>query len=128
MPHSCVNLRALFGHQYLVRYEETRQVDRSEENEPWYQLLPCGGRGHICPWGGQEIAACVDRPRLVKTLVALGGRLQQDGDDGGTVVFDVSDFAKVADVMKPIRRRQLSIEQRRACAERLQAAQRRKSA
>ncbi len=128
MPH-CVNLRALFGHQYLIRYEETREVDRSEENEPWYQQILCAGsRGHICPWGEREIAGCVDKPRLVKTLVALGGHLQQSGDDGGTLVFDVADFAKVAEVMKPIRRRQLTIEQRQACAERLQAVRRRKSA
>jgi hypothetical protein len=70
----------------------------------------------------------VDKPRLVKALVALGGRLHQDGDDGATIVFDVADFDKVAAVMKPLRRRQLSIEQRQACAERLLAAQRRKSA
>jgi hypothetical protein len=45
--------------------------------------------------------------------------VHQDGSDGMTVLFDVADFAKVAEVMKPRRRRQMNDEQKRIAAERL---------
>jgi hypothetical protein len=39
-------------------------------------------------------------------------RLEQLGDDGANVSFDVSDFRAIAEVMRPKRRRQLSPEQK----------------
>src|SRR5262249_11341591 len=70
----------------------------ARRHDPWLQIIPCiGARGHVFPWGGDMLAASVDKPRLVKPLMALGCcELVQDGDDGATVTFAVSDFPRVA--------------------------------
>ena len=54
--------------------------------------------------------------------MALGCcRLVQHGDDGSTLVFNVANFNRVAEIMQPRRRRTLSAERRVQCAERLKA-------
>jgi len=78
-------------------------------------IIPCRF-GHIYPHGDDMLAASVDgHPNVAGVLRRLSCCLiHQDGDDGElTAVFDVADFDRVAQVMKPRRRRRLS-EARRA--------------
>ena len=81
--------------------------------------------GHICPWGGSNLAACTDRPgRIVNRLKALPFiTVAQNGADGANVVFDVAHFDAVAEIMRPRRRRRLSGAQKAAAAERLRQYQ-----
>jgi hypothetical protein len=125
----CLDLRELFGDRYIVIFEESYAADLGHgcgRGDPWLQIIPSvGSRGHIFPWGGDKLAASVDKGRLVKSLMALGCcALVQDGDSGGTVTFALQDFAKVAAIMRPRRRRRLKPEQRRKNAQRLQAHRR----
>jgi hypothetical protein len=47
-------------------------------------------------------------------------RIHQDGDDGElTVLFDLADFDKIAEVMRPHRKRQWTEDQKRQARERL---------
>ena len=67
--------------------------------------------GHIDPDGGTTLAASVDQhPNVAGRLRRLKCcRVHQDGDHGElTVTFDVDDFAQVARIMLPRRRRQIS--------------------
>ncbi len=68
------------------------------------------------------LAAGIDgHPRVANRLRDLKCcRIHQDGDDGElTVVFNVADLAKVAKVIRPRGKRQLSDQQREVLANRL---------
>ena len=123
----CINLKKRFGDRFQVRYEESYHAERGEgarAEDPWLMIIPCQN-GHICPWGGSELAASTKAAGSVaRRLKALAfTQTAQDGDDGATVLFDVKHFAPVAEIMKPRRRRRLSPEARLAAAERLRKYQ-----
>ena len=119
----CVNLKRTFGRKYRVRYEESYYAEHGPDarvEDPWLIIIPCRN-GEICPWGGQNLAACTNRAgpvanelmRLPFTTTA------QSGDDGVNVVFDVKHLEKVAQIMKPRTRRRLSASERQKRALRL---------
>lgn len=120
-PH-CLNLRKLFGDRFKIGIDESYQAERPEfraEELPWLMILPCVN-GHICPWGGNDLAACTKAGPVAKALRQLPFiRIAQDASDGINAVFDVAHFDEVAALMKPRRRRRLSDEARRQAAERL---------
>ncbi len=113
----CIDLRARFGQRWRIDYE---QPHTSRTSDPWYQKIRCT-HGHICPWGGDQLAACTNKRG------PIAGRLQrlsftevaQAGDDGSNVVFPVDHFEEIAKIMRPKRRRRMSEEQRQAAADRL---------
>jgi hypothetical protein len=77
-------------------------------------IVPCR-YGHIFPHGGNTLAASVDGyPKVAGVLRRLPCcRVHQNGDDGElTVLFEVGDFAKVAKIMRPRRRRHVSPQKR----------------
>src|SRR5690606_9188082 len=77
--------------------------------------------GHIFPWGGRKLAFSSNaRGAVAKRVVQLDRTaVDQDGSDGITVTFDVDDFAKLASIVKPRTRRQLTPEQKAAAVARL---------
>ena len=124
----CVNLRERFGKRYRVRHEESFRAEGRRVACPELMILLCK-YGDIYPWGGQMLAASVDgHPKIAGKLRQLECvEVVQDGDFGElTAAFDVDDFAKVAKVMRPRRRRQVTPEQRAEMVARLR--QSRKSA
>jgi len=137
MPtRSCLNLRQLLGHRFRVTFEESYHADLGRgvnRGDPWLQIIVCcDRRGHFFPWSEKEVAVSVDKPKVVDRVVALGCcRMVQDSDDdGATLVFDLADFDRVAEIMKPRKRRRLNPEQRAKNSERLKklAARRTKRA
>ena len=120
---SCINLRERFGDVYKVELEESYHADRGENartEDPWLQVLLCQ-HGHIYPHGRDVLAASTNtRGGIARKLAALDcTTVVQDGSDGINATFHVRDFERVAELMKPKRRRRLTVEQRRAAAERL---------
>jgi hypothetical protein len=113
----CIDLAEQFGRRYRVEYEESYFAQygrRARVNDPWLKVLVCR-HGEIYPFGGNTLAASVDgHPKLAGRLRRLGCcRVVQDGDLGElTATFDVVDFRKVAKVMRPRLRRELTAEQR----------------
>jgi len=122
----CINLRQRFGHRYKVVYEESYVAQygaKARVEAPWLMIVLCQ-HGHLYPFGGTLLAASVDgHPNVAGVLRRLPCcRVHQDGDFGElTVVFDVVDFPKVAEIMKPRRRRVLSDEARQALVQANQA-------
>ena len=119
----CVNLKQQFGKRYRVTYEESYHADYGSNafrQDPWFMVLLCRN-GHICPWGGDLLAACTKSAgTIAKRLKALDfATIAQDGTDGVNVVFALDRFGEVAEIMQPRRRRRLSPKNRRAAAERL---------
>lgn len=110
----CVNLRDRFGQRYRIAHEESFRAERSRGTDPWSLVLRCRF-GHIFPWGGNTLAASVDgHPKVAGRMRELDCvQVVQDGDLGElTVTFDAKDFAKVAEILRPRRRRQVTEEQR----------------
>jgi hypothetical protein len=116
MP-TCINLKERFGRRYRVSYEESYHAERGDgarAADPWLMIVPCR-YGHVFPHGGTMLAASIDgHPNVAGVLRRLPCcRVHQDGDNGElTVLFDVADFAKVARIMRPRRRRQVSPQER----------------
>jgi len=78
---------------------------KGDRIDPWNIEMVCA-KGTIYPHGGSLLQAYTDRSRTRKMLEALPCvKVFQDGDLETTVVFDVRDFARVAEVMRPRRRR-----------------------
>ena len=124
MEATCVNLAARFGQDFKVTHDPAART-RRQKRDPWLMQLPCRGKGvTIYPHGGGRLAVEVDgRPGLVKKLAAIPGVvLLQDGDGEKTFRFDVANFCRVAEVVRPHRRRRLSPEGRAELAGRMRAA------
>jgi len=120
MP-DCINLKEMFGERFKIDVEESYYAERPEFRAaelPWLMMIPCQN-GHICPWGGSNLAACTNGSgAIAKRLKDLSfTTVAQDGADGANVVFDVAHFDQVAEIMLPRRRRRLSPEARQRLAE-----------
>jgi hypothetical protein len=124
---TCSNLLEVFGEDFRVTFDPAYDPRRVPRRclDPWMMQLPCRGKG-VCiyPHGGPHLAVEVDgRPGLVKKLAAIPGVvLLQDGDGEKTFRFDVANFCRVAEVVRPHRRRRLSPEGRAELAGRMRAA------
>jgi len=121
----CVNLKREFGKRYRVRYEESYFAEYGENarvEDPWLMIIPCRN-GHICPWGGEDLAAITGRSGSVANrLKALPfTTLVQEGSEGVVVLFHVKHVEEVAEIMKPRRRRRLSPEERARRVDRLRS-------
>ena len=101
----CVNLKKRFGDRFRVTYEESYYAQygpNARIEDPHFMILLCRN-GHIYPHGGKTLAVSTDRRGpIAKRLADLDCvTVVQDGDDGITATFDVSDFDRVAEVMRP---------------------------
>jgi len=84
------------------------------------QTLPCQN-GLIYPYGQDRLAIECKAPTAKKLLALPGLHLNQDGETERTLVFDVTTFDAVAEIVKPRRRRILTEQQKVAHAERIRA-------
>ena len=116
----CINLQERFGSEYRITFDTSYDAHgrRKATRDPWMMQIPCR-RGVIYPHGHSRLAVEVDhRPKIAAQLSELHGvRLLQDGDGEKTFLFDVTDFSRVAAIVKPRKRRRWSDEQRRLKAE-----------
>jgi hypothetical protein len=117
---TCINLRERLGDRFKLWHEESYQAERPEfraEEEVWLQIIPCRS-GHISPWGGNLLAACLPAGSVANRVRALPfTQVVQDGSDGANIVFPVDRFEEVAELVHPRRRRRLSLEGRRKLAQ-----------
>jgi hypothetical protein len=109
---TCINLQELCGDLYRIGHDEAAQT-RGERVDPWTMTVPCQ-RGVIYPCGGDLLAVEVDyHPSVAKQLAALPGvGCVQDGDQEKTFTFPSAKFDAVAAVVKPRKRKQVSVEER----------------
>jgi len=103
------NLKALYGARFRITFDEAAE-GRSGRNDRWMMQIPFRGRGVVIyPHGGGLLAVqCDRRPAIARRLAGLGLRLVQDGDHEKTFVFAVEMFEKVAAIVKPRTRRQVT--------------------
>jgi len=107
----CIDLAERFGQVHRITFDEAYDPRRRRRDQldPWAMQLP-GRFGTIYPAGGDRLGVMLDgHPQLAKRLQALPCcRLVQDGDWEKTFEFDVADFDKVAEIVRPRRRRRAS--------------------
>ncbi|MHB8953846.1 MAG: hypothetical protein ACYC4U_12825 [Pirellulaceae bacterium] len=116
----CVNLKKMFGDRFKITWDESYFAEHGENaraDDPWLQIIPCQ-HGHIYPYGGEiMVASTAKRGGVARELGQLDSTtMYRDGDDGVDVLFHVSNFEPVAQLMKPRRRRRLSPQQRQRLA------------
>ena len=107
----CINLKESFGDVFKVEHEESHGGKTSDD--PWLMILPCQ-HGNIYPHGGDELGASTSKNGKIATQLrnTPGVTVQQDGNDGVNVTFNPDLFSRVAQIMKPHRRRKLSRDHR----------------
>ena len=117
VDRKCIDLKERFGRRYRIGYDESYHAEHglnARIHDPWLMIVVCKF-GRIFPHGGTTLAASVDGyPKVAGRLRRLSCcRVHQDGDFGElTVVFHVADFPKVAKILRPRRRRQVSPRER----------------
>ena len=82
----CIDLTERFGRRFRVTYEDSHQASYgtgARNEDPWLKIIPCQN-GHVCPWGGDNLAACTRTAGpIAKALKALPFvQVHQDGSDG----------------------------------------------
>jgi hypothetical protein len=112
IPSLCINLAERFGWQYRIGYDPA-SLARAEKADPWMMTIPCRF-GVIYPRGGNLLAAEMDyHPSIARRLASLPGVvLTQDGDGEKTFTFQVELFDRVAEILRPRKRRQVPVRQR----------------
>ena len=125
-----IDLKKRFGNRFKVGYGASYDAEygpNARTVDPWYMEILCQ-HGTICPWGGNNLAACTFKSGPVanrlRRLPFLDRDATMDGADGINAVFDLRHFDEVANIMKPRKRprRNLTPEQRREIGERLRRA------
>lgn len=109
---NCIDLSS-FADRYKLEFDPAA----TPRNKDLFLLvIPCR-HGEIYPFGGRYLAAATyTRGPIAKRLLKYG-KLYNDADDGATVVFHVSDFDAIAEIIKPRTRRRLSADHKAKLAE-----------
>jgi hypothetical protein len=94
-----IDLRAEHGHRWRIGLDEAAG---GRWKDPWYYRIVCR-HGHICPWGGDVLAASTQGAGAVanRLMKIAGVEIIHDGDDGATVTFPKPLLKSVTAVMKP---------------------------
>ncbi len=116
----CIHLRRQFGRQYRIVKDESYRHEygpAARVDDPWLLLIP-GTWGHVFPWGGALLAATTNSSgKVTNRLKALPFvQVQQDADDGATVLFAPEKLDVIADLLKLHRRRHVSQRERQRLA------------
>ena len=115
---NCINLKERFGDRHTVRYEESYFADHGDgarAEDLWLMVVRCK-HGHLYPHGGELLGVSTNtKGRTTKKIRELAcTTVVQHSDEGVNATFHIDDFDQVAKVMKPLRRRQWTDEQREA--------------
>jgi hypothetical protein len=113
-----IDLQAVAGKRHCVQRDPAQPADGKRADDPWLLVISCQ-RGHVYPHSATRLGIATDDRGPAAAIARLPGvTIEQDGDDGINATFPPSLFNRVARIVKPRRRRQLSAAQR----ERLNAA------
>ena len=116
---SCIDLRERFNDRYRVDVDPSYRADtgssKNSNRDPWNWVLK-GKRGHICPWGGDLLAVCIEgHPKICRKLALEPWVITtQYGDDGINAVIHIDDFEKAVSYVKLYRKRQMTDERKEA--------------
>jgi hypothetical protein len=123
MTAACLNLLERFGDRFQIGWDQACDPGHvpADRRDPWMMEVRCRFGITIYPFGGSRLAVEVNGHRnIARQLRDLpGATLHQDGDGEQTFVFDLAEFDRVAEIVKPHRRRLWTEDERRAVGKRL---------
>lgn len=113
----CVDVREVARGKWRVK----RNPEAQKYSRDAWDFRIVGKRGHICPWGGNDLACCIDGFPVVCHALSREKWVKsaQHGEDGINAVFDVNDIDKAVEYIKAYRKRVMTDERKVAAAERL---------
>lgn len=121
-----VNLSELFGKRYRIGWDAAYDPKHRPKDklDLWAMEIPCRF-GTIYAYCESTLAVMIDHHVITANKVAKipGVEIIQDGEDEMTFRFPIALFDKVAELVKPHRKPQLTEEQRREAMERLREFQ-----
>lgn len=94
-----IDLQEEFGHRWRIGLDEAAG---GRWKDAWNYRIVCR-YGHICPWGGDLLAASTDRAGSVanRLMRLTGVQVVHDGDDGATVTFRRPLLKVVTPLLRP---------------------------
>ena len=108
-PHSaakCIDLRTVAGKRYRLDCDLSHKGRTAPD--PWLLIIPCRF-GHIYPHSATLLAVATNGRVIGLKVARLSGvDVLQDGIDGMNLTFPPRLFARVAQIVKPKRKRQIS--------------------
>jgi hypothetical protein len=120
----CVDLRERFP-SYRTQWDDSHVP--GQQDDPWLVEIPCR-YGKIYPYGGNELCAYTDHPRLKRRLAALPGAVvHQEGDFELVVRFHVDVWRPYFELLKARRKRTVTPAVRAALQKALDERRRRAS-
>jgi len=106
MTYDCINLKLDYGVKYRVGHDPAALMEPGGRKDPWLFTISCSN-GHIYPHSAEELTYWQNGGRRLDGKYPFL-RIYQDGQDERTYLFSPSDFKKVAAVVRPAKKRQLS--------------------
>jgi hypothetical protein len=116
-----IDLKKIAGKRWRTDYDPAYRAERKRGDDPQLIIVLCK-LGHIYVHSASELGVATDgRHTGIKIARIPGVTIQQDGSDGMNLTFPPELLPRVAAIIKPRRRRQMTDEQRAAAGERLRA-------
>lgn len=117
-----IDLKTLSAGRFRLALDEAAFAEPGGKKDPWYQVIPCRN-GQIYPFSDKLLAIHVKGYAARRKLADIAGLIQHNWSDDGEAIFlfPIPLFGRVAEIIKPKRRRRLGEDQRRAASDRLRA-------
>ena len=114
-----INLKAKYGKRYKIKRDEGATQEVKGRADPWYWQIPCP-RGHIYPISDTHMGFWCDGTVTKGHLRRAKVTMTLDGDTEAVFKFTPDQFETVAKIVKPLKKRQVSAEQREAFKKRME--------
>jgi len=113
-----IDLKSIAAGRFRIALDEAALAEPGGKKDPWYQVIPCRN-GQIYPYSDKLLAVHVNGYAARRRLADIAGLSQHNWSDDGEAIFifPLDLFEKVAEIVKPRRKRKLSESHRKALLE-----------
>jgi hypothetical protein len=104
-----IDLKAIAAGRFKIGFDEAALIEPGGKKDPWYLMIPCK-YGQIYPYSDKLLAIHSKGSGIRQKLSAIPGLTNHNWSDDGEAIFlfPLTLFDKVAEIVKPKRKRRLS--------------------
>jgi hypothetical protein len=104
-----INLKTLAAGRFRITLDEVALIEPGGKKDPWYLVIPCR-HGQIYPYSDTPLAIHSKGSGIRRKLQAIDGLTVRNWSDDGEAIFLFGSalFDRVAEIVKPKRKRRLS--------------------
>jgi hypothetical protein len=104
-----IDLKTLAAGRFRLTFDEAASIEPGGKKDPWYQVIPCR-YGQIYPFSDSLLAIHSKGSGIRRRLQAIEGLTVLNWSDDGEAIFlfPQERFDRVAEIVKPRRKRHLS--------------------